>query len=93
MRSKKQQDELERVFWALSHAARRKILYFISQNDDSSAVGPIVDQMDIGWSGTNKHLKELVAAGFLSVERAGNHQIYKLNREPFRVVTGWIKSI
>lgn len=93
MRSKKQQDELEQIFWALSHAARRKILTYLSQNDDLSPVGPIVDQMDVGWSGTNKHLKELVAAGFLEVERSGNHQIYKLNREPFQAVIRWMKAI
>ena len=66
----------ERVFRALSSAARRKILAYLSEGDLTA--GEIADRFDISKPSLSKHLGILENAGLIAGERKGQFIHYRL---------------
>lgn len=53
--------------------------------------GAIADRFSCSWPTTTRHLRVLVEAGLLSVEKRGRERIYRLERERLLNVTGdWL---
>jgi DNA-binding transcriptional ArsR family regulator len=66
-------------FRCLADPTRIQILQLLAANDGPMTVGQIVGQVGVGQSTVSHHLKALVQAGFVTVERAGASSRYQVN--------------
>src|SRR5437660_6679911 len=83
--------EIERVFDALSHQARRQIVLVLSHYGPELPSGYLAKRFSHSWPTTTRHLHVLEAAGIVSVRRDGRNCVYRLERDHLqRVVSGWL---
>jgi DNA-binding transcriptional ArsR family regulator len=83
---------LDAVFGALSHPQRRHILQVVRFRGGAMTAGEIADRFACTWPTTSRHLKGLVEAGLLAVERRGRARVYRLEREVLvDTVGGWLR--
>jgi DNA-binding transcriptional ArsR family regulator len=91
--SKKQSDEFEAVFFALSHPSRRHILLCLSQKNGPMLGGEIADLLSCSWPTTTSHLQNLEKAGLVTVEKQGREQLYEINAKRLDIVLKWISKV
>ena len=85
-------DDLEAVFSALAHEQRRHILLTLHFRGGELGAGDIAGRFSCSWPTTSRHLKVLVDAGLVAVERRGRERIYRLDRERLlRVAGDWLE--
>src|SRR5262245_38167795 len=86
--------EVERVFDALSHEARRQIVLVLSHYGPELPSGYLAQRFTHSWPTTTRHLHVLEAAGVVSVRTEGRNCWYRLNRDHLRrVVGGWLELL
>jgi DNA-binding transcriptional ArsR family regulator len=86
--------EVEAVFMALSHEARRHILLILSHLGGELPSGYLAKRFQHSWPTTTRHLGVLEKAGLVDVHRKGRSSAYRINRERvFRVVGGWLENL
>ena len=73
----------------LADPTRREILLRIARNARSPAM-PLGKDLDITPSAVSQHLKVLLDAGFVTVEKVGVTRLYSINFEEFRKIQDWI---
>ncbi len=84
-------DEIDAVFAALAHAARRHVLIVLNARGGRVSAGDIAARFAHSWPTTSRHLRVLLGAGLVSVERQGREWIYVLNAPRLRAVAGgWL---
>jgi DNA-binding transcriptional ArsR family regulator len=84
-------DEIEKVFFALSHEARRHIVLLLGHSGGELPSGYLAKRFQHSWPTTTRHLKVLEEAGLVEVRRHGRSGHYKLKRDHVqRVLGGWI---
>ncbi len=66
------------IFKALSHPARLKILQYLAESD-SCITGDISEELPLGRTTVNQHLKELKTAGIVDWHTEGVKTYYCLN--------------
>lgn len=87
-------EEVEAVFLALAHEARRHILVLLAQRGDELPSGYLAARFQHSWPTTTRHLKVLEDAGLVEVRREGRTSLYRLNRERLRhVVLDWLQHL
>lgn len=87
-------DEVERVFLALAHEARRHVLLLLSHSGGELPSGYLAARFQHSWPTTTRHLKVLEEAGLVEVRREGRSSHYRLKREHLeRVVGGWLRLV
>ena len=87
-------EEIEAVFLALSHEARRHILLMLSHLGGELSSGYLATRFEHSWPTTTRHLGVLEQAGLVEVRRKGRGSHYRINREKLiRVVEGWLKNL
>jgi DNA-binding transcriptional ArsR family regulator len=87
-------EEIEAVFEALSHEARRHILLLLSRAGGELPSGYLAARFQHSWPTTTRHLGVLEQAGLVQVRRHGRSSHYRLNRERLtRVVEGWLHNL
>src|SRR6185369_10634768 len=90
-RGLKELDEIDAVFDALAHASRRHVLVVLNARGGRVSAGDIAARFEHSWPTTSRHLRVLLDAGLVSVERQGREWIYVLNADRLRSVTGgWL---
>jgi DNA-binding transcriptional ArsR family regulator len=77
-------DELEAVFGALDHAARRHILQVLHARHGEMTAGDLAARFAHSWPTTTRHLSVLVDAGLVAVVRRGRERHFALDRERLR---------
>jgi DNA-binding transcriptional ArsR family regulator len=86
--------EVERVFGALSHEARRHIVLVLSHYGPELPSGYLAKRFTHSWPTTTRHLHVLEDAGVVSVRSEGRTCWYHLNRDYLRdVVGGWLELL
>jgi DNA-binding transcriptional ArsR family regulator len=86
--------DVERVFLALSHEARRHVVTMLSHLGGELPSGYLASRFKHSWPTTTRHLKILEDAGILEVRREGRSAMYRLRRERIeRVVGGWLRHL
>jgi DNA-binding transcriptional ArsR family regulator len=55
------------------------------------SVGEIVEQLGLHQPQVSKHLKVLVEAGLVEVERDAQRRIYKVRPQPFQELDSWLE--
>jgi DNA-binding transcriptional ArsR family regulator len=87
-------EEIEAVFMALSHEARRHILLILSHSGGELPSGYLATRFHHSWPTTTRHLGVLEKAGLVEVRRQGRSGHYRLNRERLvRIVGGWLGNL
>jgi DNA-binding transcriptional ArsR family regulator len=82
---------IEAVFGALANESRRHILLVLNARGGRASAGDIAARFSYSWPTTSRHLKVLLEAGLLSVERAGREWIYVLQTDRLKSVAGgWL---
>ena len=87
-------EEIEAVFMALSHEARRHLLLILSHLGGELPSGYLATRFHHSWPTTTRHLGVLEKAGLVEVQRQGRSSHYRINREHlFRVVGRWLEDL
>src|SRR6266566_7205868 len=87
-------EEIEAVFMALSHQARRHLLLILSHLGGELPSGYLATRFHHSWPTTTRHLGVLEKAGLVEVRREGRGSHYRLNRERVRQVVGtWLSHL
>jgi DNA-binding transcriptional ArsR family regulator len=83
--------DIERVFDALAHEARRQIVLLLAHHGPELPSGYLANRLSHSWPTTTRHLHVLEAAGVVTVRREGRNCMYRLERDDLqRVVGGWL---
>jgi DNA-binding transcriptional ArsR family regulator len=77
------------AFSALAEPRRRKIIEILASNGELSAT-QIYTRFDITPQAVSQHLKVLLAAGLLEVERRSQQHIYQLSPDSMAEVEEWL---
>jgi DNA-binding transcriptional ArsR family regulator len=87
-------EEIDAVFDALAHAARRQLILLLSYLGPELPSGYLAHRFAHSWPTTTRHLNILRRAGVVDVRREGRTSHYRLNRELLeRVVGGWLDNL
>jgi DNA-binding transcriptional ArsR family regulator len=87
-------DEVDAVFVALAHAARRQLILLLSYLGPELPSGYLARRFSHSWPTTTRHLNILLRAGVVEVRREGRTSYYRLNRPLLeRVVGGWLDNL
>jgi DNA-binding transcriptional ArsR family regulator len=87
-------DELEALFGALDHAARRHILQVLHARNGEATAGELAARFSHSWPTTTRHLSVLVDAGLVKVVRRGRERHFALDREHLRKTLDlWLRSV
>ena len=74
---------------ALAEPNRLHIMEILQ--DGPRSVGEIVDRLGLHQPQVSKHLKVLVEAGLVEVERDAQRRIYKVRPQPFQELDNWLE--
>lgn len=87
-------DDVDAVFLALAHEARRHIVLLLGQRGGELPSGYLAAHFQHSWPTTTRHLKVLESAGIIEVRREGRSSHYRLVRERLQgVVGGWLRLV
>ena len=86
--------EIEAVFFALNHEARRHIVMLLGHSGGELPSGYLAERFQHSWPTTTRHLKVLEDAGLVRVTRKGRSSHYRLDRERLQRVLGeWLARL
>jgi len=75
--------EIERISKALGDPYRLKIMQAINKQQDWMQCGCIVEMLDLAQSTVSHHVKQLIDADLVIVEKDGRNIKYMVNKEVF----------
>ena len=83
-------DELDALFSALSHRARRQIVMTLRFRGGNMSAGDIAKRFAHAWPTTTRHLRVLESSQLILQERDGNSRLYRLNPKKLLVLDEWL---
>lgn len=86
-------DDVDVVFDALSHSARRQILLVLLARGESMTSKDVAERFSTTWATVSRHLKTLEAAGLVHVidSSDGRERLYQLDTTRITgIAGGWI---
>jgi DNA-binding transcriptional ArsR family regulator len=87
-------EEVDAIFLALAHEARRHIVLLLAHSGGELPSGYLAARFQHSWPTTTRHLKVLEEAGLVEVRREGRTSNYRLNRERLsRVLGDWLRHL
>lgn len=87
-------EEVDAVFLALAHEARRHIVLLLAHSGGELPSGYLAARFQHSWPTTTRHLKVLEEAELVEVRREGRTSNYRLDRERVRHVLGdWLSHL
>ena len=87
---KKRLEELEAIFAALAHPARRQILLTVWFRGNETTSSDIAARFSCAWPTITRHLRVLEDAGLLTQEKDGRHRFYRVNKTKLAVIREWL---
>jgi DNA-binding transcriptional ArsR family regulator len=83
--------QLADLFSALAHEQRLQILLVLRFRGGRMTAGDIAQRFACTWPTTTRHLKVLIAAGLVQVEKQGRERHYLLNADLLRSdIQAWL---
>lgn len=76
------------MFEALADPTRRRIMEALRAGEQP--VGDVVQRAGVHQSGVSRHLRILLASGFVTVRPDGQRRLYALRPEPFEELEAWL---
>ena len=89
--ARRQLEELQEVFAALAHPARRHILLVVKFRGGAMTAGEIAGRFSCSWPTTSRHLRVLEKAGLLAHAKTGRTRVYRVNNERLDRVRAWLR--
>src|SRR5215475_13022956 len=87
-------EDLDKVFLALAHGARRHVVAILGHLGGELPSGYLAARFQHSWPTTTRHLAVLEKAGLIAVRRVGRSAFYRLNRQYVRqVVEAWLRHL
>ena len=86
---KHSEQQLDRVFQALSDSTRRSILRSLTKGERS--VSKIAEPFELTFAAVSKHLKVLEAAELIDRRKLGSFQMIKLNPKNLKTADQWLR--
>ena len=87
-------EEIEAVFFALAHEARRHIVLLLGHTGGELPSGYLAKRFGHSWPTTTRHLRVLEECGLVEVSRRGRTSNYRLKREYVQRVLGtWLANL
>jgi DNA-binding transcriptional ArsR family regulator len=80
--------ELDDLFHALAHDARRSMVRRLATGDFT--IGQLAEPLDMSFAGASKHVKVLEHAGVIDRTVVGREHRCRLRTESLRSAGGWI---
>ena len=84
----KYEQQLDAVFNALAHPARRAMLARLSRG--TATVGELAEPFDMSLPAVTKHLKVLERAQLISRSKSAQWRLCRLEAAPLDTASGWI---
>ena len=86
----KYEEQLDAIFMALAHPARRAMLAQLGKGD--ATVGELAQPFDMSLPAITKHLKVLERAKLISRSKNAQWRPCRLEEAPLRTASGWIEE-
>ena len=87
-------EEIEAVFFALAHQARRHIVLLLGHTGGELPSGYLARRFGHSWPTTTRHLRVLEESGLVEVSRRGRTSNYRLKRDFVQRVLGdWLANL
>ena len=87
-------EEIEAVFFALAHQARRHIVLLLGHTGGELPSGYLAKRFGHSWPTTTRHLRVLEESGLVEVSRRGRTSNYRLKRDFVqRVIGDWLANL
>ena len=86
---KHSEQQLDRVFQALSDSTRRSILRNLAKGERS--VSKIAEPFELTFAAVSKHLKVLETAELIDRRKQGSFQMIKLNPKNLKTADQWLR--
>ncbi len=86
----KHEAQLDAIFTALAHPARRAMLARLGQGE--ATVGELAEPLEMSLPAVTKHLKMLERAQLISRSRSAQWRPCRLEVEPLNAASGWIEE-
>ena len=87
-------EEVDAVFLALAHEARRHIILLLAHSGGELPSGYLAARFAHSWPTTTRHLRVLEDAGLVEVRREGRTSNYRLNRERLQqILSDWLRYL
>ncbi len=87
-------EEIEAVFFALAHQARRHIVLLLGHTGGELPSGYLAKRFGHSWPTTTRHLRVLEESGLVEVSRRGRTSNYRLKRDFVQRVLGdWLANL
>jgi DNA-binding transcriptional ArsR family regulator len=83
--------ELDAIFSALAHPARRQILLAIYFRGEPMTAGDIAGRFQHAWPTTTRHVRLLESAGLLEQSKDGRRRLYRVNRDKLALIRTWLQ--
>jgi DNA-binding transcriptional ArsR family regulator len=84
-------EEVQEVFAALAHPARRHILLVVRFRGGTMTAGEIASRFSCSWPTTSRHLRVLEEAGLLSHQKEGRTRVYRINNDKLDRAREWLR--
>ncbi len=81
--------DLNAIFHALSHDARRDMLARLSEED--LTVGELAEPLAMSFNAASKHVKVLEATGLVRKSVAGRRHVCRLNARSLAIASAWLR--
>lgn len=86
----KYESQLDAVFMALAHPARRAMLARLGKGE--ATVGELAQPLDMSLPAVTKHLKVLERAKLISRSKNAQWRPCRLEEAPLKTASGWIEE-
>lgn len=86
----KYEENLDAIFMALAHPARRAILSQLGKGD--ATVGELAQPFSMSLPAISKHLKMLEKAKLISRRKNAQWRTCRLEETPLKTASGWIEE-
>jgi len=83
--------EIDEIFTALAHPARRRILLGLHFRGAPVSAGEIASAFPHTWATTSGHLRALEQAGLLEHEKVGRQVFYRINGSKLARAKAWLE--
>lgn len=81
--------DTNKLFEVLAEPQRRRMLDLLRVKERS--VGELVALSSLSQPGVSKHLRLLREAGLVTIRRAGQTRLYRLDAKPLREIDDWFE--
>ena len=79
------------IFNAIAEPRRREIMDLL-RNGKEHAVGDLVLRLRMAQPAVSKHLGVLRKVGVVSINKSGQHRLYRLNAKELKPMHDWVKT-